>query len=223
MKTPQTLVAAGLIALLATAGVTAAIAADPADPPPPRIAFQANYDPALVVVMRGPVAISDAVVAAVAEATQLDVVDAAPTPDTGVVRAAGGDRFETATVVADLLAAYAPAYLPVGRQAVDADLRPMWAHVAPDGKILAQSGGISATAGFATSPSRSPRRSGTGRARPRSRAGTAVRRGASWPHRAAAPRRGVRAGSPTTGTLVHTEDPATDQYSLLWDVFITVG
>ncbi len=80
------------------------------------------YNPELVIVMGGPVAISDAVVTQVSTATGLPIVDPSPTPATGVVRAAGGDRFETATIVADLLAEYAPAHLPVDGQAVDADL-----------------------------------------------------------------------------------------------------
>ena len=37
------------------------------------------------------------------------------------MRAAGPDRFATAAAVADLLAAYDPAYLPVTAEAVDAD------------------------------------------------------------------------------------------------------
>lgn len=157
----RTIVATSMAAVMAVAGVTAAIAADPAPAPPPKIAFLANgivpadalaagpiagqlgapvytthqdtlpagtatalddYDPELVVVMGGPVAISDTVVNQVSAATGLPTVAPSPVPASGVVRAAGGDRFETATIVADLLAAYAPAYLPVDLQAVDADL-----------------------------------------------------------------------------------------------------
>lgn len=81
-------------------------------------------DPELVIVLGGPVAISDAVVAEVADATGLTVTTAEAARD-GIVRVAGGDRYETARAVAELLTSYAPAYLPVGataRGAVDADL-----------------------------------------------------------------------------------------------------
>ena len=161
VQTRRTFVATSMVALLAVAGVTAAIAADPAEPPPPRIAFLANgivpadalaagpiagqlgapiyttqpdvlpagtagalgaYGPELVVVLGGPVAIHDTVVTQVAAATGLDAVAPSPTPTAGIVRAAGGDRFETATIVAKLLEAYAPAYLLTDLQAADADL-----------------------------------------------------------------------------------------------------
>lgn len=79
-----------------------------------------GYDPELVIVLGGTVAISDEVVEEVEDATGLAYTDVA-TPDGGVVRAAGGDRFSTAAAVARLLAAYDPAFLPVGAAAVDAD------------------------------------------------------------------------------------------------------
>ena len=65
-------------------------------------------------------AISDHVIDQVETATGLAATDQ-PTPAGGIVRAAGPDRFATAAAVADLLAAYDPAYLPVTAQAVDAD------------------------------------------------------------------------------------------------------
>lgn len=155
----RTFVATGTVALLAAAGVTAAIAADPAPPPPPRIAFLANgivpadalaagpiagqlgapmyttqpdalssaaatglddYDPELVIVLGGPVAIHDGVIDQV-EATTGLTESAVATPAGGIVRAAGGDRFDTAAAVADLLTDYNPAYLPINLQAIDAD------------------------------------------------------------------------------------------------------
>lgn len=162
MKTRHTFVATGLVALLALAGVTAAIAAGPAGDPPPRIAFLANgivpadalaagpiagqlgaplfttqpdtlsqpaadglddADPELVIVLGGPVAVSDTVVNQAAAVTGLTVVaDPDSRPDAGIVRAAGQDRFETAQIVAQLLGAYDPAYLGVDLTAVDADL-----------------------------------------------------------------------------------------------------
>lgn len=161
MKARHTFVATGLVALLALAGVTAAIAADPAGDPPPRIAFLANgivpadalaagpvagqlgapvfttqpddlstpaaeglddYNPELVIVLGGPVAITDGVVNQVSSVTGLAIQSATPPPSSGIVRAAGPDRFATAKVVADLLAAYDPAYLGVDLQAIDADL-----------------------------------------------------------------------------------------------------
>jgi hypothetical protein len=161
MRARRTFVATGLVALLALAGVTAAVAADPAGPPPPRIAFVANgivpadalaagpiagqlgapvyttapdalpgttrdalaaYAPQLVIVLGGSVAITDGVVNAIAAATGLPTVAPTPPPTTGVVRAAGGDRYETAAIVGDLLSAYDPAYLGVDLQSVDADL-----------------------------------------------------------------------------------------------------
>ena len=196
MRTRHTFTATIMVALLAVAGVTAAIAADPAQPPPPRIAFVANgrvpadalaagpiagqlgapvytteqhalpdatsdaladYNPELVIIMGGTVAISDDVVNAIAAATGLPTVAPAPPPTTGVVRAAGQDRFITATIVADLLGAYDPAYLGVDLQAVDADLLDgmdsgafqrsvIWANVASDGTIVDQSGGITMAA-----------------------------------------------------------------------------
>jgi hypothetical protein len=161
MRTRHTFIATTLVALLALAGVTAAVAADPAGPPPPRIAFVANgivpadalaagpiagqlgapvyttapdalpgttrdalaaYAPQLVIVLGGSVAITDGVVNAIAAATGLPTVAPTPPPTTGVVRAAGGDRYETAAIVGDLLSAYDPAYLGVDLQSVDADL-----------------------------------------------------------------------------------------------------
>lgn len=161
MQTRHIFLAAPAVVLVTLVGVVAAIAADPAPAPPPRIAFLANgivpadalaagpiagqlgapvfttaqdtlpeataealrdHDPELVIVMGGPVAIADAVVNAVSAATGLPTVAPDPTPAAGVVRAAGDDRFATASIVGDLLAAYAPAYLPVDVQAVDADL-----------------------------------------------------------------------------------------------------
>ncbi len=155
----RTFAATATVALLAAAGVTAAVAADPAPAPPPAIAFLANGrvpadalaagpiagqlgapiytteqaslpdstataldtgDPELVIVLGGPVAISDHVIDQVETATGLAATDQ-PTPAGGIVRAAGPDRFATAAAVADLLAAYDPAYLPVTAQAVDAD------------------------------------------------------------------------------------------------------
>ena len=77
-------------------------------------------DPELVIVLGGPVAISDHVIDQVETATGLAATDQ-PGPAGGIVGTAGPDRFATAAAVADLLAAYDPAYLPVTAQAVDAD------------------------------------------------------------------------------------------------------
>ena len=148
MRTRHTFTATIVVALLAIAGVTAAIAADP---PPPRIVFVANgrvpadalaagptagqlgapiytteqdslpqatsdaldaYNPQLVIVLGGPVAISDNVVNAIAAVTGLPTVDPTPPPSSGVVRAAGADRFATAAAIGDLLGDYNPAALP---------------------------------------------------------------------------------------------------------------
>ena len=158
MRTRHTFTATIVVALLAIAGVTAAIAADP---PPPRIVFVANgrvpadalaagptagqlgapiytteqdslpqatsdaldaYNPQLVIVLGGPVAISDNVVNAISSVTGLAVVDPSPPPSSGVVRAAGADRFATAAAIGDLLGDYNPAALPADAQAVDSDL-----------------------------------------------------------------------------------------------------
>ncbi len=152
MRTRHTFTATIVVALLAIAGVTAAIAADP---PPPRIAFVANgrvpadalaagptagqlgapiytteqdslpqatsdaldaYNPQLVIVLGGPVAISDNVVNAIAAVTGLPTVDPTPPPSSGVVRAAGADRFATAAAIGDLLGDYNPAALPADAQ-----------------------------------------------------------------------------------------------------------
>ena len=115
----RTFAATATVALLAAAGVTAAIAADPAPAPPPAIAFLANGrvpartpwppapspdssappyytteqaslpdstataldtgDPELVIVLGGPVAISDHVIDQVETATGLAASDQ-PTP-----------------------------------------------------------------------------------------------------------------------------------------------
>lgn len=77
------------------------------------------YGPELVIVLGGPVAISEDVVAALSTATGLSVTTAV-NPTDGIVRVAGDDRFATARAVADLLADYDPAYLPVGATALGA-------------------------------------------------------------------------------------------------------
>lgn len=78
------------------------------------------HDPELVIVLGGPVAISESVVDQVASVTGLARADGA-SPDAGIVRAAGEDRYATARAVADLLDTYAPAHLPVDARAADAD------------------------------------------------------------------------------------------------------
>ncbi len=67
-------------------------------------------------------AISDNVVNAIASVTGLPTVDPTPPPSSGVVRAAGADRFATAAAIGDLLGDYNPAALPADAQAVDSDL-----------------------------------------------------------------------------------------------------
>ena len=84
------------------------------------------YAPDLVVVLGGPVAIADAVVAQLAGATGLPLLDADQVADgtDGIVRVAGQDRYATARAVAGLVSAFDPAFLPVDATAlgaVDAD------------------------------------------------------------------------------------------------------
>lgn len=84
-----------------------------------------TYAPELVIVLGGPVAVSDAVLQSLAAATGLSIVPASTTnPQAGITRVAGETRYDTAAAVAKLVAAYAPAYLPVDATAlgaVDAD------------------------------------------------------------------------------------------------------
>src|SRR5690606_37218490 len=79
------------------------------------------YDPDLVIVMGGPAAISDDVLAQVADVTGPSVEAAAPPPTSGHGRAAGQDRFETAAAAAALLGSYAPAFLPTDMKAADSE------------------------------------------------------------------------------------------------------
>lgn len=78
------------------------------------------YDPELVIVLGGPIALAESVLTELAAATGLAVVPAIPVPAEGIVRIAGEDRFSTAAAVAGLLAAYNPAYLPVDATALGA-------------------------------------------------------------------------------------------------------
>lgn len=78
------------------------------------------YQPELVIVLGGSVAIDDAVVDQVEEATGLTEAAAGTAPASGVVRAAGENRFATATAVAGLLAQYDPAFVSA-TGGVDAD------------------------------------------------------------------------------------------------------
>lgn len=73
-----------------------------------------GYDPDLVIVLGGPVAVSDAVVQALADALGLPVLAPDQVDDgrDGVVRVAGDDRFLTAAAVADLIRAFHPAFVP---------------------------------------------------------------------------------------------------------------
>lgn len=83
------------------------------------------YAPDLIIVLGGPVAIADAVLVSLSDATGLSIVAASTTnPRAGITRVAGDTRYDTAAAVAKLVAAYAPAYLPVDATAlgaVDAD------------------------------------------------------------------------------------------------------
>lgn len=81
-----------------------------------------TYDPELIIVLGGPVAITDSVLAALSTATGLSIVPPTGTtpPGEGIVRAAGETRFDTAAEVAKLVSAYAPAYLPVTATALGA-------------------------------------------------------------------------------------------------------
>jgi hypothetical protein len=80
------------------------------------------YNPDLVIVLGGTVAIADSVVTAISSATGLAVADIADTPSSGIVRVAGLERTETAQKIADLFSAYDPAFLPADGKAYDADL-----------------------------------------------------------------------------------------------------
>ena len=79
------------------------------------------YAPDLLVVLGGPIAISDDVVAAVADATGLPVRDDGGVgTDGGIVRVAGDDRYATAAEVAGLRDALNPAFLPIAATANEA-------------------------------------------------------------------------------------------------------
>lgn len=80
------------------------------------------FAPELVIVMGGPVAISDAVVSRLADVTALPVLDDDQVGDgvDGIVRVAGGDRFATAAAVAALVDVLRPGFLPVDATALGA-------------------------------------------------------------------------------------------------------
>lgn len=77
------------------------------------------YEPELVIILGGPIAIAESVANEVAAALGLAVTTAVA-PTDGIVRVAGENRFETAAAVAELLALYDPAYLPVDATALGA-------------------------------------------------------------------------------------------------------
>ena len=109
---------------LAAGGVAGQLGAPLFTTPPDVLAEEAatglaSYAPELVVVLGGPVAITDSVLLEVAAATGLAVTTEV-SPDGGIVRVAGENRYATASEVAGLLAAYDPAYLPVGATALGA-------------------------------------------------------------------------------------------------------
>lgn len=70
------------------------------------------YDPAVVIIAGGPVAITPAVEAAIEAALSL--------PGDAVIRAEGLDRHETAVKIAELIGKYNPAFLPVDATALGA-------------------------------------------------------------------------------------------------------
>lgn len=72
-----------------------------------------DHDPDLVIIAGG--------TAAVSLATEAEIEAALGLPADQVVRAAGGDRFETAREIAQLLYRFSPAFLPVDGTAVDAE------------------------------------------------------------------------------------------------------
>ena len=80
-----------------------------------------DYEPDLLIVLGGPVAIAQPVMDAAAAAAGLTVVtDADARPDEGAIRVAGNDRYLTAAAVASLLSDYDVAYLPVDATALGA-------------------------------------------------------------------------------------------------------
>lgn len=91
----------------------------PAALDPSAAAGVAAYEPELVLVLGGPVAIADAVLTELSTATGL-AITTADNPQDGIARVAGENRFATAAAVAALLAAYDPAFLPVDATALGA-------------------------------------------------------------------------------------------------------
>lgn len=81
------------------------------------------YDPAIVIVLGGPVAIADDVLEELSDATGLPLLSAGDvgTGTEGIVRVAGDTRFGTAQAVNELIQTFNPAFLPVDATAVDAD------------------------------------------------------------------------------------------------------
>ena len=81
----------------------------------------ADYQPELLIVLGGPVAISQAAMDAAAAAAGLTVVtDPDARPDEGAIRVAGDNRYLTAKAVAELLGDYDVAFLPVDATALGA-------------------------------------------------------------------------------------------------------
>ena len=81
----------------------------------------AAYQPELLIVLGGPVAVSQAAMDAAAAAAGLTVVtDPDARPDEGAIRVAGDNRYLTAAAVAALLGDYDVAFLPVDGTALGA-------------------------------------------------------------------------------------------------------
>jgi hypothetical protein len=80
------------------------------------------YDPQLIIIAGGPNTVTDAVLAQIAAATGLDIKEFDDKPSSGIIRAFGSGRDQTAAKLSELIANYNPKFLPTDATAADSDL-----------------------------------------------------------------------------------------------------
>jgi len=80
------------------------------------------YGADLIIVAGGPNTVTDGVLAQIAAATGLTIEEFDDKPTSGIIRAFGSGRDQTAAKLSELIANYNPNFLPVDATATDADL-----------------------------------------------------------------------------------------------------
>jgi len=80
------------------------------------------YGADLIIVAGGPNTVTDGVLAQIAAATGLTIEEFDDKPTSGIIRAFGSGRDQTAAKLSELIANYNPKFLPTDATATDADL-----------------------------------------------------------------------------------------------------